>query len=168
MFSIFNVTCLTFSGFPIFYLNYINNTASIVAAKFTNTRLPLIALTSGFGSCAGMIAVASNPISHLRRDGQWVSMMLVFYKKNILWSAFTSISRTDVTYINGIAQMCTVLVNIQIKYKNIHTSPAHLNYSYHYIITPLAPLLRCPKLRHKIDVKGALDNWVFFDLCWKN
>ncbi|CAN8003207.1 unnamed protein product, partial [Ixodes pacificus] len=70
-------TVMVVIGFPIFYLNYMNTILAMEAAGFAGQTLNLIALGSGFASCVGMIVIVTNPLSHLRRDGQWVKPILI-------------------------------------------------------------------------------------------
>ncbi|CAN7950967.1 unnamed protein product, partial [Ixodes pacificus] len=70
-------TVVVVIGFPIFYLNYMNTILAMEAAGFAGQTLNLIALGSGFASCVGMIVIVTNPLSHLRRDGQWVKPILI-------------------------------------------------------------------------------------------
>ncbi|CAN7998717.1 unnamed protein product, partial [Ixodes hexagonus] len=71
------LTVLVVIGFPIFYLNYMNTTMNMEAAGFAGHKLNRIALGSGCASCVGMVILATNPLSHLRRDGQWMEPVLI-------------------------------------------------------------------------------------------
>ncbi|XP_077557802.1 uncharacterized protein LOC144173170 [Haemaphysalis longicornis] len=59
-------------GFPVMYLHHMRNLAIMEATGLAARRLSSLALASATFSCLGMAVVALNPMSHVRRDGQWV------------------------------------------------------------------------------------------------
>ncbi|XP_077520005.1 DNA damage-regulated autophagy modulator protein 1-like [Amblyomma americanum] len=67
------VVIMIVMGFPVMYLHHMRNQAAMEDAGIVATRLSWLALASGSLSCLGMAVVALNPLSHVRRDGQWVS-----------------------------------------------------------------------------------------------
>ncbi|KAH6936765.1 hypothetical protein HPB50_021356 [Hyalomma asiaticum] len=65
------VVIMIVMGFPVMYLHHMRNQVIMEATGAVGERLNSLALASGSLSCLGMAVVALNPLSHVRRDGQW-------------------------------------------------------------------------------------------------
>ncbi|KAL1445823.1 hypothetical protein MTO96_044796 [Rhipicephalus appendiculatus] len=65
------VVIMIVMGFPVMYLHHMRNQVIVEAMGGVGERLNSLALASGSLSCLGMAVVALNPMSHIRRDGQW-------------------------------------------------------------------------------------------------
>ncbi|KAH7954264.1 hypothetical protein HPB49_017030 [Dermacentor silvarum] len=66
------VVIMIVMGFPVMYLHHMRNQVTMEATGCVGERLNNVALASGALSCLGMAVVALNPVSHVRRDGQWM------------------------------------------------------------------------------------------------